>query len=218
VDSIPLPTDNFHVTLTLLGVVLVVLSCEPSDRVHRLNVDIIRASGEREELETKKKWAENDRAAYENGVALLGKYKRWQWKPVQALNPNTEEAKLYSEMTGRVIEPNIAELWVQLDSPEEAKAKKDRAVQEMQTRLDKASEELKATSRQLQATETSLHAKDRELSQTHRFVRKLNVIAFVGRLLGGILIVVGLTKWWSAQRREDTILRNEAERRRGLAS
>ncbi len=119
-------------------------------------------------------------------------------------------------MTGQVIEPNIAQLVLQLDSPEEAKAKKDKAIQEMQASLDEASEELKTVSRQLQATETSLHAKDRELFQTHRFLRRLNLIAFVGPLLGVAFLFIGFSKWWTIQQQDDMILKNEVERRRNL--
>ena len=101
-NKIPLPTDSLYTTLALLGVALVILSFGPAYQTHKLNIDIIRASGELEELEMKKKWTENDRAAYRDGVQLLEKYKQWQMKPVQALNPNTEEAKLYSERNSRL--------------------------------------------------------------------------------------------------------------------
>ena len=73
-------------------------------------------------------------------------------------------------------------------------------------------------SRELQATETSLHAKDRELSQTHRFLTRLNVMAFAGRVFGLIFLCFGLLKWWTIQRHEDMILKNKAERQRGSAA
>jgi hypothetical protein len=208
---IPLPTDNFYKAIACMGLLLLILSFEPKYHLHRLKLDIIRVSGEVGELEAKKKWLGIDSDSYQEGVALLEKFKKWELGPIQAINPGTEEARTYTEMTGNPIEPGIAELVLNLDSPEETKARKDKGIAEMQTQLDRASQELKVTKRDLERTETSLRVRDAEFVQVDRFLKRVKVLATVCQFIAIGMIVFGFYHWWArTQRYENAILEEKS--------
>ncbi len=208
--KIPLPTDNFYKTLFFLGLFLLVVSFAPTYHIHKLNIDIVRLTGEVGELQMRKTWLVIDSNAYEEGVEYLEKYKKWEPPPVQALNPGTEEAKKFTEMTGHAIEPGIAELSMSFDSPGEREEKKNKAVAELQSALDTANNELKITRRGLKENEIKLITRDRELSRTEQFVKHETVFAYVVGAIGLCLVFGGAFKWRTiTQKYEDAFLKKQ---------
>lgn len=211
VFKIPLPTDNFYKMIFYLGLTLFSVSFVPTRHIHKLNIGIIRLTGEVEELEMRKKWLNSDYESYRKGVEYLEKYKLWEQKPIQALNPGTEEAKMFTEMTGCIIEPNIAEAVISLDSMQEIEEKKEGAIKEIKSSLDQFSNELKITDRELKSNETKLKTKDRELFETKQFLESVNVFAHVVRVAGLIILFVGGYKWFTiTQRCENMVLENQS--------
>jgi hypothetical protein len=209
--KIPLPTDNFYKTLFFLGLSLFAVSLIPMRPIHKLNVDIIRLTGEVGELEMRKVWLANDSNGYEKGVNYLEKYKQWKPGMIQALNPGTEEAKMYTEMTGDTIEPGIAELVISLDSPKEIEEKKNKNIAELQSAIDTANNKLKVTRRELKENETKLKTKDRELLKIERFVKYEVIFARISWVIGICLLLIGGFKWVTiTQKYENAILKNQS--------
>jgi hypothetical protein len=206
-----LPTDNIYKMLFYFGILLFVVSFMPVYHIHKLNINIIRLNGEIEEYKMKKGWLDNDSNGYEEGVKFLEKYKQWEPKMIQALNPGTEEANTFTEMTGSPIEPGIAELVMSLDSPEEIEKKKNEGIQEIKSSLDIANNKLKLTRRELKENETKIKTKNSELLKTQQYLKYSKTLAYIVRLIGVCILLIGYFKWRTiTQKCEDLILKGQS--------
>lgn len=209
--KITLPSDNFYKMLFFLGIVFVASKFLSTYYILKLDINSIRLSGELEETKLKKKWVDLDYNSYREGIEYLEKFEKWEQPTIQALNPGSEDAKIYTEMTGMPVEPNIAELLINLDSEEERKNKKFRAIKEMQSQLENLKGELKTTNRHLDKLEINLKTKENELFQTEQALKYTKIFVNYLFVIGICFILIGGLKWYMiTQKNEDVYLKNQA--------
>jgi hypothetical protein len=209
---ISFPTDNIYKMLSLLGLFVIVGSFTPEYHIHGLEIKKIHLTGEVKELEFREEWLSGDSSEYEKKVQYLEKYKQWEPNMIQALNPGTEEAKMYTEMTGNPIEPGIAEAVINLDSPEEIEKKKNEGIKELQSALDTANNKLRITQRELKESETKIKTGEKELRKTQQFLKCEKILAYIARVIGCCLFLIGSLKWrLITQKYEDIILKNQSD-------
>jgi SMC interacting uncharacterized protein involved in chromosome segregation len=219
-ESIPLPTDNLYKTAFFAGLILLVWSGLRVYRMHQVEIEKERLSGEIENLHNRETWLNEDGEAYKGDVARLQKEKEGRWQEVPQLDPNSQEYARFLKATGRTREmvgPHPPMVFsIDAQKLKAAIEEKHRAINETQKKLTATERKLVSTARDITISEIQLRAKCRENDEVKRFIRFQMNIGMVMAVTGLLSSCFGAYNWYAkTQKYQDAIKKIEAETKSG---
>lgn len=213
-ENISLPTDNIYKTSFFLGLVLLSCSLIPFYYRHQLKVEQVSLSGEKEDLENRRMWLEEDREIHKNEVAKLNELKKGEWKELPKSDPNTDEYKKIFEATGQKEDPNNPPqdiFIIDIRKLKQAVEKKNKVIKETQEKLNKANNELVYTERDILVSEVQIRTKQKEIDQNDKFIAGQLQLGILEIFLGTLFVVYGGYNWLTkTQKYQDRIKMKQA--------